>query len=129
MKTLKDIGLKIECAFTQIEYDKHGNEIHCKHSNGYECWKEYDKHGNEIHCKHSNGYEWWKEYDKHGNEIHYKDSNGYEGWKEYDKNGNEIHYKDSNGYEWWLLKEGKLELIDRTYYLDGVQRIVAKLEV
>ena len=104
MKTLKDIGLKINDDFPQIEYDKHGNEIHFKNSDGYERWTEYGEKGKEIHFKNSNGLEWWREYDEEGKEI---------------------HYKNSNGEEWWLLKEGKLELIDGTYYLDGVQRIVA----
>ena len=30
-------------------------------SDGYEEWREYDKQGNEIHCKDSDGDEWWSD--------------------------------------------------------------------
>ena len=66
-----------------IDYDKKGNLIHYKTSDGYEYWKDYDKKGNLIHSKNSNGYEYWKDYNKEGKLIHYKDSNGYEYWKDY----------------------------------------------
>ena len=79
MKTLKDLGLKIEGGFPQIQYDKNGNE---------------------IHCKNSDGSEWWKEYDEK-NKV--------------------IHFRTSGGYGWWLLKEGKLELIDGKYRLNGIR--------
>ena len=80
---------------------------------------EYDKNGNEIHYKNSNGHEYWKEYDKKGNKIHHKNSDGYEHWYEYDKNGNLIHYKSSDGHEYWEEKHNKLELKKGKYYLNG----------
>ena len=54
-------------------------------------WYDYDKNGNLIHRKDSDGYEEWCEYDKNGNLIHTKNSKGFETWYKYDKNGNLIH--------------------------------------
>lgn len=74
---------------------------------------EYDRNGNLIHYKNSNGYEYWKEYDSNGNLIHYKNSDGKEEWNEYDSNGNQIHYKDNDGEEYWheytYWKNGKVK--------------------
>jgi hypothetical protein len=42
------------------EYDKKGNLIHRKCSNGYEEWNEFDKKNNVIYSKNSDGYEWTK---------------------------------------------------------------------
>jgi len=83
------------------DYDSHNNLIHLKTSYGYEEWYEYDSHNNMIHAKDSNGDEAWYDYDSHNNQIHYKTSNGYETWYDYDSNNNQIHYKTSNGYETW----------------------------
>lgn len=94
------------------EYDKNGNLIHWKDSDGYEAWYEYDKNGNKIYWNDlygsrwydgykGNGYEEWYKYDKNGNEIHYKDSEGDEEWREYDKKGKLLHSKTSDGDELW----------------------------
>ena len=101
LKVIKSISLgKFKKSLKNKEFDKNGNLIHFKDSNGVEEWKKYDKKNNLIHSKDSNGFECWREYDKKGNLIHYKNSNGYECWREYDKKGNLIHSKDSNGVEW-----------------------------
>jgi YD repeat-containing protein len=69
--------------------------------------KEYDKNGNLIHYRDSDGWEWWSEYDENNNEIHYRNSNtGVEWWSKYDENNNEIHYRNSNGVESWHDEEG-----------------------
>ena len=63
--------------------------------------KKFDKNGNEIYFKSSDGYEFWHEYDENGNCIHFKNSDGYEQWFEYDTNENCIHCKDTDGIEYW----------------------------
>ena len=78
---------------TEECYDKKGNLIHAKYSNGYEVWYEYDDKGNCIYIRNSKGYEVWYEYDDKGNCIHKKYSNGDEYW--YDNKGNCIR-----GGEW-----------------------------
>ena len=81
------------------EYDRNGKLIHKKDSDGREAWYEYDLNGNKIHKKSSGGDEWWAEYDRNGNCIYEKDSDGTEAWHEYDRNGNCIYEKDSDGAE------------------------------
>ena len=61
--------------------------------------RKYDKNGNEIYIKDSNGYERWYEYNSNGKVTHYKNSNGREHWHEYDSNGKEIHWKNNDGVE------------------------------
>ena len=78
---------KLVEVYSVIEYDRNGNEIHSKYSNGKEYWYEYDRNGNKIHSKDSDGYEEWYEYDGNGNEIHSKTKYGNEYWYEYDSNG------------------------------------------
>ena len=63
--------------------------------------KKYDKNGNEIYYKGSDGFEEWCEYDSNGNKIHYKDNRGCEQWREYDAYGNLFHFKDNKGKEKW----------------------------
>ncbi|MBQ7367653.1 MAG: RHS repeat protein, partial [Spirochaetaceae bacterium] len=63
---------KLVEVYSVIEYDRNGNLIHSKYSNGEEYWYEYDRNGNEIHSKDSDGGEYWHEYDGNGNEIHFK---------------------------------------------------------
>ena len=53
---------KLVEVYSVIEYDRNGNEIHSKYSNGREVWYEYDSNGNEIHYKNSDGKEEWYEY-------------------------------------------------------------------
>ena len=92
------------------EYDKKGNLIHYRGSNGYEWWREVDEKGNEIHYRDSNGYEYWREYDAKNNCIHCRYSDGFEYWSEYDENSNTIHIRDTSGYEkWYDEKENKIE--------------------
>jgi len=67
--------------------------------------KEYDKNGNLIHYKDSDGYEGWAKYDKNGNLIHCKDSDGYSSWREYDKDGEKINYLSNNRGIWKLNDE------------------------
>ena len=62
--------------------------------------KEYDRNGNMIYYKNSDGFESWKEYDSNNNLIHFKDSKGKEEWREYDSNNNLIHYYNSSGFEY-----------------------------
>ena len=85
---------------SKLKYDKKGNLIHFKDSNGYEYWNEYDENGNIIYHKNSDGFEEWNEYDENGNCIYSKKYNGYEEWFKYDENGNIIHYKTSDGFEY-----------------------------
>jgi YD repeat-containing protein len=93
------------------EYDKNGNLIHRRYSNGFEYWCEYDKKNNEIHSRDSEGCEWWSEYDENSNEIHRRYYDGHEWWGEYDENNNEIHSRDSDGLEHWCEYDEKNNLI------------------
>ena len=123
---------KIEKYKQWFKYDKNGNLIYEKNSNGRkkwykydknnnlsiekdsyrnEIWYEYDKNGNLIHVKDSNRGEKWYEYDDKGNLIHTKNFNDYEKWYKYDDKGNLIHEKDSNGYELWNEYDDKGNLI------------------
>ena len=111
-------GTVTECWY---EYDRNGNVIHTKYSNGDEIWYEYDRNGKLIHTKDSDGYEWWAEYDRNGKLIHEKDSDGYEWWAEYDRNGNRIYEKDSDGTEWWAEYDRNGKRI-HTKYSDGSKR-------
>lgn len=60
----------------------------------------YDKNGNEIYYKNSNGCWWEAKYDENSNKIYYKNSDGCWWESKYDESGKEIYYKDSTGYEW-----------------------------
>ena len=104
-------GYKIDKYKKWFKYDKNGNLIHEKDSNGFEEWKEYDKNNNLIHEKDSDKCEKWYKYDKNGNLIHEKDSYKYKQWYKYDKNGNLIHLKDSYGNEKWYEYDDKGNLI------------------
>ena len=77
---------------TIVKTDDAGNIIY-RRFGSYECWYEYDKNGNVIHTKNSDGFEEWYKYDKNGNQIHYKDTEGCEEWYEYDCDGNIMNYK------------------------------------
>lgn len=61
-----------------------------------EITRDFDIYGNEIHEKHSSGFESWSEYDGRGNCIHYKIKDGLEYWSTYDENNKRISYR-SNG--------------------------------
>jgi len=106
MKTIKEIvkenKLKIKKPEYPItEYDKDGNIIHYKDSDGFEYWNKYDKNNNLIYHKDSDGDEYWNEY-KNNNLIYHKTSGGYESWYEYKNNkviNHLVHY--SNG-KWTL---------------------------
>ena len=100
-KNFPGTGNKWVKLHSKTEYDKNGNLIHWKDSDGDEEWHEYDKNGNEIYSKNSDGDEEWYEYNENGNKIYWKNSDGYEAWYEYDKNGNEIYWKNSYGDEAW----------------------------
>ena len=52
--------------------------------------KKYDKKGNCVYYKGSNGSEYWMEYDENNNLIHYKNSIGFEQWYKYDENDKRI---------------------------------------
>ena len=80
------------------KYDKNGNLIYCKSSQGIESWLKYDERNNGIYFKNTDGYEWWHEYDENNNKIYYKEYSGkYPGgsekWFKYDKNNKLIHKK------------------------------------
>jgi YD repeat-containing protein len=74
-------------------FNKMGNILTYKHSNGFSQQYTYDEHGHELTCKESSGY--WRErtYDENGRELTFRNSNGY--WREYSYNGSEISWKDS----------------------------------
>ena len=105
------------------KFDKRGNCIY-EVLNGIECWREFDKRGNKIHSKCSDGYEEWNKYDNNDNRIHFIDSSNreylkkanisryrkYESWTEYDKNNNRIHFKNSNNGEGWYKFENGEEI-------------------
>jgi len=59
----------------------------------------FDKNGNSIYLKNSEGYSWINEYDDNGNEIikYFRNSDGFSCINEYDKNGNEIYFENSKG--------------------------------
>ena len=57
----------------------------------------FDKNGNKIYFKNSEGYSWVQEFDGNNNKIYYKNSDGYSWVKEYDDNGDETYYKNSDG--------------------------------
>jgi len=82
---------------TIYEYDKNGNLIYCKSSQGIESWLKYDERNNGIYFKNTDGYEWWHEYDENNNKIYSKVSDKYPGdyeeWFKYDKNNNLIYRK------------------------------------
>ena len=82
-------------------YDKKGNKIYSKNSDGKEIFYEYNSKGKLIHSKTSDDKESWYEYDSKGNEIHSEDSDGNEEWYEYNDKGKIIHWKKSNGFEYW----------------------------
>ena len=111
-------GTVTECWY---EYDRNGNRIHTKYSNGDETWYEYDRNGNCIHKKSSGGDEWWYEYDRNGKLIHTKDSDGWEKWYEYDRNGNRIYEKDCDGEETWYEYDRNGNCIHQKYS-DGSKR-------
>ncbi len=83
----------------QIEkYDKRGNKIYYRHSDGCEYWFKYDKIGNQIYQKDSTGYEWWKKFDEHNNVIYSKNTNGDESWplRKYNRKYDYyLHHKNS----------------------------------
>jgi len=56
----------------------------------------YDKNGNALTYKYSDGYSWERTYDENGRIITYKDSTGYSWERTYDEKGNVI-YKNSDG--------------------------------
>ena len=87
------VGKRMEF-YQHWEYNPDGEAVYWKKaaSDGTvtECWYEYDRNGNKIHEKSSDGDEWWYEYDRNGKRIHTKSSDGREWWYEYDKHGNKI---------------------------------------
>ena len=106
---------------TWYEYDRKGKLIHTKDSDGGEEWYEYDRNGNKIHENYSNVDEWWYEYDRNGKLIHTKDSDGWEKWYEYDRNGNRIYEKDCDGDETWHKYDRNGNCIHQKYS-DGSKR-------
>jgi len=99
-------------------YDKKGNKIYSKNSDGKEIFYEYNSKGKLIHSKTSDDKEYWYEYDSNGNEIHSEDSDGNEEWSEYNAKGKIVHYKSSNGYEYWNDYDSKGNNL-HTKYADG----------
>ena len=91
------------------EYDKKGNVIHFRDSDGFEEWREYDANNNVIHYRSSAGFERWTEYDENGNVIHYRDSNGDE--LRYDENGNSIEAPPTPTQEHTMQIENTFTLI------------------
>ena len=101
---MKDV--KVEGLFREVKYpielfDKNGNSIYLKNSEGFSWINEYDKNGNEIikYFRNSEGFSWISEYDKNGNEIYFENSDGFSCIREYDENNNNncIYSKDSDG--------------------------------
>ena len=101
---MKDV--KVEGLFRDVKYpielfDKNGNSIYLKNSEGYSWISEFDKNGNEIikYFRNSDGFSWMSEYDKNGNEIYFRNSDGFSCIREFDENNNNncIYSKDSDG--------------------------------
>ena len=105
---------------TWYTYDKKGNNIYAKNSDGTELWYEYNSKGKIIHSKNSDGKKAWYEYDHNGNEIHTEDSDGNETWSEYNGKEQLVHYKNSNGSEYWKEYDSNGNNI-HTKYSDGVE--------
>ena len=97
MKDVKVEGLFREVTYPIELFDKNGNQIYSKNSEGYSWINEFDKNGKEIYFKNSEGFSWISEYDKNGNQIYFRNSDGFSCIREFDENSNEIYYKDSNG--------------------------------
>ena len=101
------------------EYNPDGKEVYWKKA-GFdgtvtECWYEYDRNGNEIHEKNSEGDETWYEYDRNGKCIYTKYFNGDETRYEYDKHGNEIRSIDKS--KGGKIKEITVYILE--YYTDS----------
>ena len=81
-------------------YNKEGNIVYEFYftPNRGSCEYTYNKNGNQLTFKHSNGYSWEKTYNVNGRELTYIDSDGLSWEFTYDKNGNELTYKHSNGF-------------------------------
>ena len=100
IKILRIVPLKeYNKLFRNYKFDKNGNLIFKKDSDGFQRKWKYDKNNNLIYYKkYSDGFQRKWKYDKNNNLIYYKNSNGdWTKWK-YDKNNNLIYKKDSNGY-------------------------------
>ena len=82
--------------FKRYKFDKNGNMIYEKYSDGFWIKRKYDKNNNIIYEENFDG-SWtkWK-YDKNSNLIFFKDSTGYWAKWKYNKNGNKIFEKNSN---------------------------------
>jgi hypothetical protein len=57
-------------------FDKKGNMIYYKNSNGYWVKRERDEQGNLIYGENINGYWEKREYDEQGNMIYWENSDG-----------------------------------------------------
>jgi hypothetical protein len=101
------------------EYNSNNKEIHTKDSAGNETWCEYDSKGRMIYHKVSGGYEYWYQYDSNGNMVYEKDKKNHEIWNEYDSNNNLIHKKDSDGYEIWFEYYAELRKISYSKDSEG----------
>ena len=89
--------IKNSNGYWERTYDKKGNELTFKNSDGYSWEYTYDERGNKLTYKNSGDYSWEKTYDKKGNRLTFKDSTGYSTEKTYDKKGNQLTFKDSYG--------------------------------
>jgi len=92
------------------KYDKNDKLIHYK-TKHWEEWYEYDEKRNLIHYRNSQGNEDWRRYDENSNMVYLKNLSGLEEWYEYDGNNNEVYYKNSKGFEYWREHDSKGNLI------------------
>ena len=111
------------------EYDKKGNLINIKWSDGEETWKEYDENNNEVYFKSSTGYESWYEYDEKNRLIYYKNSNGLEEWQNYNKKDNLKYFKSSDGEEGWYkrIEDKGIEITQQEF--KQIERVEARQEL
>ena len=100
---------------TWYHYDKKGNKVYSKNSEGKEIWYEYNGNNKEIHTEDSDGNETWSEYNTKGSIIHYKSSGGYECWYQYDSNGNIVYERDANNNKIWYEYDSNNNLIHKKY--------------
>ena len=84
-------------------------------------WFEYDKNGNLIRRKNSQGYEQRIYYNKHGNKVYEIDIKGRETWYKYDKKGNlrdrrtQIVGQLSCRHKWEFNDQGKCIKHERVF--------------
>ena len=80
-------------------YNKEGNILYEFYltTNSSSVEYTYNRNGNQLTFKNSNGYNWEKTFNLNGRELTFKNSDGDSYEYTYDENGRELTYKHSNG--------------------------------